>query len=52
MGDGKVTAILQVKGYESEQDRAKESVAQRWIAAVNSWGEVGEPMAPVNAALP
>jgi type III restriction enzyme len=27
--------ILEVKGFETEQDRAKEVAAQRWVRAVN-----------------
>lgn len=38
---GEVTVILEVKGYESEQDRAKESAARRWVNAVNHHGEFG-----------
>jgi len=38
---GEVTVILEVKGYESEQDRAKESAARRWVRAVNHHGEFG-----------
>jgi type III restriction enzyme len=36
-----MTVILEVKGYESEQDRAKESAARRWVSAVNHHGEFG-----------
>jgi len=39
--EGEMTVILEVKGYESEQDRAKESAARRWISAVNHHGEFG-----------
>ena len=37
--DGDLTVVLEVKGYESEQDRAKESAARRWVNAVNHHGE-------------
>ncbi len=30
--------ILEVKGFESEQDRAKQVAAQRWVRAVNHHG--------------
>ncbi len=30
--------ILEIKGIEDEQDRAKHQAAQRWVAAVNHWG--------------
>ncbi len=35
------TLILEVKGEEREQDRAKHQAAQRWISAVNNWGRLG-----------
>src|SRR5262249_6160751 len=33
--------LVEVKGEEREQDRAKYQAAQRWIAAVNNWGREG-----------
>jgi len=33
--------ILEVKGFETEQDRQKEAAARRWVAAVNRHGEFG-----------
>jgi len=33
--------ILEVKGFETEQDRAKEVAAQRWARAVNHHGGFG-----------
>lgn len=36
-----VTLLLEIKGYEDEQDRAKHQAAQRWVAAVNNWGKLG-----------
>ena len=33
--------ILEVKGFETEQDRAKETAARRWVRAVNHHGEFG-----------
>lgn len=37
-----VTLILEIKGYEDDHDRAKHQAAQRWIAAVNHWGQLGQ----------
>jgi type III restriction enzyme len=36
-----VTLILEIKGYEDDQDRAKHQAAQRWKAAMNRWGQLG-----------
>ena len=36
-----VKVILEVKGFETEQDRQREIAAQRWIRAVNHHGEFG-----------
>jgi type III restriction enzyme len=33
--------ILEVKGFETEQDRQKEIAAKRWVRAVNHHGEFG-----------
>ncbi len=33
--------ILEVKGLETEQDRAKYAAAKRWAKAVTYWGEMG-----------
>jgi type III restriction enzyme len=33
--------ILEVKGFETEQDRQKEIAARRWVRAVNHHGEFG-----------
>jgi type III restriction enzyme len=33
--------ILEVKGFETEQDRQKEIAAKRWVKAVNHHGEFG-----------
>lgn len=38
---GEVKVILEVKGFESEQDRQKEAAAQRWVRAVNHHGGFG-----------
>jgi type III restriction enzyme len=34
-------AIIEIKGQEDEQDRAKYAAATRWISAVNNWGQMG-----------
>jgi len=36
-----LNVILEVKGFESEQDRAKQGAAQRWVRAVNHHGGFG-----------
>jgi type III restriction enzyme len=33
--------VIEVKGLEREQDRAKQVGMQRWIDAVNHWGRLG-----------
>jgi len=33
--------ILEVKGFQTEPDRAKEVAAQRWVKAVNHHGGFG-----------
>jgi type III restriction enzyme len=35
------TLILEVKGQEEEDDRAKHQAARRWVDAVNNWGRLG-----------
>ncbi|MGC8898587.1 MAG: restriction endonuclease, partial [Bacteroidota bacterium] len=37
----KVVVILEVKGFETEQDRQKETAARRWVRAINHHGEFG-----------
>jgi type III restriction enzyme len=40
--DGReVMVILEVKGFETEQDRQKEAAARRWVKAINHHGEFG-----------
>ena len=34
--------ILEIKGFETEQDRAKHTGARRWVSAVNNWGQLGQ----------
>ena len=36
-----VNHIVEIKGAEDEQDRAKHQSARRWVAAVNHWGQLG-----------
>ncbi|MFN8474909.1 MAG: ASCH domain-containing protein [Anaerolineae bacterium] len=36
-----VTLILEIKGQEKDQDRAKHEAAGRWVQAVNNWGKLG-----------
>ena len=36
-----VHLILEIKGFETEQDRAKHTGAQRWASAVSNWGRLG-----------
>ncbi|MBI4491293.1 MAG: hypothetical protein HY690_00670, partial [Chloroflexi bacterium] len=33
--------LLEIKGMETEQDRAKYQAARRWVEAVNTWGDMG-----------
>ena len=41
--DGReVKIVLEVKGFETEQDRQKEAAAKRWARAVNHHGEFGQ----------
>ena len=40
MKSGKTT-VLEMKGEEDDQDRAKHQAARRWITAVNNWGRLG-----------
>lgn len=41
--DGKeVIIILEVKGFETEQDRQKAAAAKRWVNAINHHGEFGK----------
>lgn len=37
-----ISVLLEIKGEESEQDRAKHQAAKRWIRAVNHWGREGQ----------
>lgn len=37
-----LNVILEVKGYEDDQDKAKHQAARRWVDAVNNWGKLGK----------
>lgn len=37
----RVTLLLEIKGMEDNQDKAKHDAARRWISAVNNWGQQG-----------
>jgi type III restriction enzyme len=41
LADG-VTLVLEIKGFEDEEDRARHEAAKRWVKAVNQWGELGQ----------
>ncbi|MBW2139310.1 MAG: hypothetical protein JRH06_17415 [Deltaproteobacteria bacterium] len=41
MKDGR-TLILEIKGYETDEEKAKHAAAKRWVSAVNNWGKLGE----------
>jgi type III restriction enzyme len=42
LGDGETaTLIVEIKGYEREQDRSKADAAARWVRAVNQHGGLG-----------
>lgn len=36
-----VMLILEIKGYQDDQDLAKHQAAKRWCSAVNNWGQLG-----------
>jgi type III restriction enzyme len=36
-----VTVVLEIKGYEDDQTKAKHTAARRWVEAVNNWGQLG-----------
>ncbi|HXM43392.1 MAG TPA: hypothetical protein VN924_19305 [Bryobacteraceae bacterium] len=38
LGNG-VTVVLEVKGFEDDQTKAKHTAANRWVEAVNNWGQ-------------
>ncbi len=36
-----LTLVLEIKGFESDEDNAKHAAARRWVEAVNNWGRPG-----------
>ena len=34
--------LLEIKGYESDNDKMKHGAAKRWVSAVNNWGQMGK----------
>ena len=36
-----VSLVLDIKGYEDDETKAKHNAARRWASAVNNWGELG-----------
>ncbi|MHB8762910.1 MAG: DEAD/DEAH box helicase family protein [Deferrisomatales bacterium] len=40
LAKGKVL-VLEIKGYEDDQTKAKHQAARRWVSAVNHWGKLG-----------
>jgi len=36
-----VNLILEIKGFEDDQTKAKHNAAKRWVEAVNNWGQLG-----------
>jgi type III restriction enzyme len=36
-----MTLILEIKGFEDDQDKAKHAAARRWVSAANNWGQLG-----------
>ena len=36
-----LTVVLEIKGYQTDQDMAKHEAARRWVSAVNNWGQLG-----------
>lgn len=37
-----LTVLLEMKGFETDQDKAKYAAAKKWVKAVNNWGELGQ----------
>jgi type III restriction enzyme len=37
-----LTLVLEVKGFEDDQTKAKHGGARRWVSAVNNWGSLGQ----------
>ena len=34
--------ILEIKGFEDDQELAKYAGAKRWVSAANNWGQLGQ----------
>jgi type III restriction enzyme len=41
MNEARIKVLLEIKGMEDDQDRAKHGAANRWLEAVNNWGQLG-----------
>jgi type III restriction enzyme len=41
-GDHQLTLVLEVKGFQGNQETAKHDGARRWVRAVNNWGKLGQ----------
>ena len=37
-----INLILEIKGFQPDQELAKKAGAKRWVSAVNNWGQLGE----------
>jgi type III restriction enzyme len=37
-----VSLVLDIKGFEDDQTKAKHNAAKRWVPAVNNWGQLGK----------
>ena len=35
-----ITLLLEIKGFEDDQTKAKHNAAKRWVSAVNNWGQL------------
>jgi type III restriction enzyme len=40
MKDGRIL-LLEIKGYETDEEKAKHGAAKRWVSAVNNWPHLG-----------
>jgi type III restriction enzyme len=40
-GTPDLTVVLEVKGFERNEEAAKHDAARRWVRAVNTWGKLG-----------
>ena len=41
LDENSTKVLLEIKGHEDDQDRAKHGAANRWLEAVNNWGQLG-----------